>query len=301
VIRSAVTISLVEEARNGPFVFWNDLAESCTKAQQLGFDAVEVFPPGPDAIDRARFRMLLNDHGLSLAAVGTGAGWVKHKLTLTQADVAARVKARDFIKSMIDFAGPFRAPVIIGSMQGRSSDAVAFPTALGYLADSLEILGEYSRQYSVPLIYEPLNRYETDLANTLDSGVKILRSLSTLNVVLLADLFHMNIEECNIADALRSAGRHVGHLHFVDSNRRAAGFGHLDFAPIAQALHEIGYSGYASAEAFPLPDPVTAASQTIHAFRRYLQAGADQPTPLGPPSGSSPRDAQAPAHPPQDQ
>ena len=277
-IRSAVTVSLVEEARGGPFVFWHDLADTCKNAQRLGYDAVEVFPTGPDSVDRARFRILLNDHGLALAAVGTGAGWVKHRLTLTQPEVAGRVKARDFIKSIIDFAGPFHAPVIIGSMQGRSGEAVEHPTALGYLADSLEALGEYSRQYNVPLIYEPLNRYETNLANTLDSGVKLLRSLSTMNVVLLADLFHMNIEEANIADSLRSAGRHVGHVHFVDSNRRAAGFGHLDFAPIAQALHQIGYHGSASAEAFPLPDPETAAHQTITAFRRYFRAGGDPPT-----------------------
>ncbi len=274
-IRSAVTVSMVEEARGGPFVFWHDLAESCKKAQQLGFDAVEVFPPGPDSVDRGRLRILLNDHGLGLAAVGTGAGWIKHRLTLVHPDVSARVRARDFIRSMIDFAGPLRAPAIIGSMQGRSGEGVPHPTALGYLADALEVLGEHARQYGVPLIYEPLNRYETDLANTLDSGLKLLRSLSTLNVQLLADLFHMNIEEFNTADALRAAGRHVGHVHFVDSNRRAAGFGHINYAPIAQALHEIGFDGHASAEAFPLPDPDTAARQTIQAFRRYFRSGAE--------------------------
>jgi sugar phosphate isomerase/epimerase len=102
--------------------------------------------------------------------------------------------------------------------------------------------------------------------------VKLLRSLSTTNVVLLADLFHMNIEEINLADALRAAGKYVGHVHFADSNRRAAGFGHIDYAPIAQALHEFGYAGFASAEAFPLPDPDTAADQTIHAFRRYFRS-----------------------------
>ncbi len=272
-IRSAVTVSLVEEARGGPFVYWTDLADACKKAQQFGFDAVEVFPPSSTAVDPARLRMLLNDHGLALAAVGTGAGWVKRRLTLTQADVANRVQARDFIREIIDFAGPFHAPAIIGSMQGRSGDGVEHPTALGYLADALEALGEHAKQYDVPLIYEPLNRYETNLANTLDAGAKLLRSLSTTNVVLLADLFHMNIEEINPADALRSAGKHVGHVHFVDSNRRAAGFGHVDFAPIAQAIHEIGYTGYASAEALPLPDPDTAAEQTAHAFRRYFRAG----------------------------
>ena len=71
-IRSAVTVSLVPEARGGPFVFWDDLAGACRKARALGFDAVEVFPPGPDAIPVDDFRSLLEDHGLSLAAVGTG-------------------------------------------------------------------------------------------------------------------------------------------------------------------------------------------------------------------------------------
>jgi sugar phosphate isomerase/epimerase len=279
VIRSAVTVSLVEEARGGPFVYWNDVGEACRKAQKLGFDAIELFPPSPDSVDPARLRILLNDHGLALAAVGTGAGWVKKRLTLTQPDPSARVKARDFIREIVDFAGQFHAPAIIGSMQGRSSDGVEHPTALGYLADALEVLGEHAKQYGVPLIYEPLNRYETNLANTLDTGVKLLRSLSTMNVVLLADLFHMNIEEYNLADAIRTSGKHVGHVHFVDSNRRAAGFGHLDFAPIAQALHEVGFSGFASAEAFPIPDSDTAAEQTIHAFRRYFRAGGDAPTP----------------------
>ncbi len=272
-IRSAVTVSLVEEARRGPFVFHDDLAHAFQQAQHLGFDAVEIFPPGPDAVDPARLRILLNNHGLALAAVGTGAGFLKRRLTLTASSVTDRVKARDFIRSMIDFAGPFRAPVIIGSMQGRTGSDVELPTALGYLADSLEILAEHAKGFGVPLIFEPLNRYESDLANTLEAGSKLLRSLSTTNVVLLADLFHMNIEEINLADALRSAGKHVGHVHFVDSNRRAAGFGHIDYTPIAQALHEIGFQGYLSAEALPFPDSESAAAQTIHAFRRQFRAG----------------------------
>ena len=105
-IRSAVTVSLVEEARGGPFVYWMDLADACKKAQQFGFDAVEVFPPSATAVDPARLRMLLNDHGLAApAAVGTGAGWVKSKLTLTQPDVAEARKGREFIREIIDFAG----------------------------------------------------------------------------------------------------------------------------------------------------------------------------------------------------
>jgi sugar phosphate isomerase/epimerase len=271
-ILSCVTISLVPEARGGPFVFWDDLPSACCKAQELGFDAIEVFPSGPDAVDPARLQTLLGDHGLKLAAVGTGAGWVKHRLNLTLADASSRTRARDFIRAIIDFAGPLGAPAIIGSMQGRSGvDGVDHPTASGYLSDALEDLGEHARQYSVPLIYEPLNRYETNMANTVEAGLKILQALSTRNVTLLADLFHMNIEESDIVSSIHQGAGHIGHVHFVDSNRRAAGFGHLDYLPIAEALRAIDYQGFASAEALPFPDSEGAARQTIQSFRRIFK------------------------------
>lgn len=266
-MKSAVTISLVEEARGGPFVLWDGLESGCRTARELGFDAVEIFTPAPDAIDSSLLRRLLEAEGLRLAAVGTGAGWVKHRLTLALPDAGRRRAARDFIRQIIDFAGPFGAPAIIGSMQGRSGDGVDRATALGYLADGLEELGAHAATFGVPLLYEPLNRYETDQVTRVADGLALLDRLSTRNVRLLCDLFHMNIEEVDVADALRSAGGRVGHVHFVDSNRRAMGFGHLDPRPVVAALREIGYGGYLSAEAFPWPDSRAAAEQTIRAFR----------------------------------
>lgn len=272
-IRSAVTISLVDEARSGPFVFHRDLAAACKQAQAIGFDAVELFLPGIGAVDPARLRILLNDHGLALAAVGSGAGWVKHGLHLALADPPARVRAREFVRELIHFAGAMHAPVIVGSMQGRSSPEVPHSTALGYLADALEDLGEAARSHDVPLLFEPLNRYETDLINTLAAGVHLTHALASGNVLLVADLFHMNIEETDSADAIRATGGRLGHVHFADSNRRAAGFGQIDLAPIAEALHEVGFAGYASAEALPYPDSRAAATQTMHTYQAYFRHG----------------------------
>jgi sugar phosphate isomerase/epimerase len=270
-IRSAVTVSLVAEARGGPFVFWDSIPNACRDAKQLGFDAIEVFPPGPEAVDAKELAKVLDGHGLKLAAVGTGAGWVKHRLHLCLPDASARQKAKAFIRSIIDLAGPFGAPAIIGSMQGRWGDGVDQATATGWLSDALNDLGEHAKQYAAPLIYEPLNRYETNMCTTIEAGVRLLRSLGTKNVLLLPDLFHMNIEEVDIAATLRAGKGYIGHLHFVDSNRRAAGMGHLDYAPIAQALRDIGYDRYASVEALPYPDSLAAAKQTIEAFRKYFR------------------------------
>ncbi|MGE3820920.1 MAG: TIM barrel protein [Isosphaeraceae bacterium] len=272
-VRSSVTVSLVPEARGGPFVYWDDLAAACRSARALGFDAIEIFPRSPESVDPRALRELLDGEGLGLAAMGTGAGWVVHQWTLTHSDPEVRGRARSFIRAIIDRAGPFGAPAIIGSMQGKSGGGVDRATALNHLADALEDLGEHARAHGVPLLHEPLNRYETDLVNTVEQGRTLLARLSTRNVRLLADLFHMNIEEVEIAEALRSGGASIGHLHFVDSNRRAAGFGHLDYRPIAGALSEIGYDGFASAEALPLPDPEGAATRTIRAFREVFSQG----------------------------
>ena len=268
--RSAVTISLVTEAKGGPFVFWDDLAFACRHAAELGFDAIELFAPGPDAVSRQELSALLKSHQLNLAAVGTGAGWVKHKLTLTSPDQSIRQRATEFIRSMIDFGGVHGAPAIIGSMQGRWGEGVSREQAIGWLRDALNELGAHATRHSVPLIYEPLNRYETNLVNHIETGVELMESLQTDNVRLLADLFHMNIEESDLAAALKAGGRWIGHIHFVDSNRRPAGFGHLNYPPIFAALNSIQYDGYLSAEAFPWPDSIEAAQQTIQEYRRYV-------------------------------
>jgi sugar phosphate isomerase/epimerase len=206
---------------------------------------------------------------LRLAAVGTGAGWLIHKLTLTSPDESNRRRAIEFVKSMIDFGGVHGAPAIIGSMQGRWGDGVSRDQALDWLRRGLEELGQYARQHHAPLLFEPINRYETNICTTIESGIDLLANLQTDNVRLLADLFHMNIEEVDLAASLRSAGSAVGHVHFVDSNRRPVGCGHLDVGPAILALKEIGYTGYLSAEALPWPDSFQAAKQTIQAFRYF--------------------------------
>ena len=279
-VRSAVTICLVPEAAAGPFVFHGDCAGACASAARLGFDAVEIFAPDAAAVRALNLPKLLGDNGLSLAALGTGAGFLQRQLTLTSPSAAVRAEAIDFVRAMIDVAAEFKSAVIVGSMQGRCTPEVPRDRAIGYLWEALFVLGDHAPPLNVKVFYEPLNRYETNLANTVGAGLTIIEKLSTKNVVLLADLFHMNIEERDIAAALldaesitaerRGGWPVVGHVHFADSNRRAPGFGHTDFAPIAAALREINYDGYISAEVLPWPDAEAAAAQTMTAFRQHF-------------------------------
>ena len=271
-IKFAVTVSLVEQARKGPFVFHDDLPAACRAAAELGFDAIELFAPSGEFIRALPLARLLADYGLKLAAVGTGAGMVVHKLSLCDADPDRRTQAVSFIREIISAGAEHEAPAIIGSMQGRWDDLVNQPIATGYLRDALQQLGEHAERAGIVLHYEPLNRYETNMATTMAEGIRLLKPLATKQVRLLADLFHMNIEETCIAGALQEAGPLLGHVHFVDSNRQAAGRAHINYVPIIEALNAIEYDGYASAEAFPIPDSMTTARQTIETFRQCFRS-----------------------------
>ena len=270
-IKSAVTLNLIDTMNQGPWIFWHDLEESLKKASNLGFDGVELFTRTGADVNANELRQRLDFYGLELAAVGTGAGKVLQGLTLTDQNPEIRQKAVDYIAEMIDFGAQFGALAIIGSMQGNISAGHTKEAALDLLAEGLSELGKRAKEVGVSLIYEPLNRYESNLINTLQAGGEFLDTNQLEGIVLLADLFHMNIEEENLAQSLSKNAKHIGHVHFADSNRRPMGLGHTDMKPIAEALENSGYSGFVSAEAFPYPNPDAAAIQTIREFKKHFR------------------------------
>jgi len=261
-VKSAITLCNVAEAAAGPFVYHCPLDEGFAKATAHGFDAVELFLPSATFVSPEDIRELAATHKLEIAAVGTGAGKVCHNLTLTDPDPNHRAKALAFVTDLIAFAGSLNAPAILGSMQGNSGGGSSREEALDWLADALQQCAQAAAGFGQPFIYEPLNRYETNLINRLGDATRFLDERQLDNVVLLADLFHMNIEESDMAAAILDAKERIGHVHYADSNRRAMGFGHTPPLPILKALREINYKGFLSAEIFPLPDADSAAAQT---------------------------------------
>ena len=270
-IRSAVTIALVPQIKTGPWIFWDDLEDSMSKAAALGFDAIELFTASGHAVHSDTLKILLKRYNLKLAAVGTGAGKVIHGLTLTDHDSDIRQKAIVFIQEMMEFGAVFGAPSIIGSMQGNSTPGNTHSQSMELLAEGLHILDQHAASLGVKLIYEPLNRYETNLINTLEDGAAFIEKYKFNNIRLLADLFHMNIEEDNMNESIHKTIQHIGHVHFADSNRKPVGCGHAQMKEITDALITSGYDGYVSAEAFPWPDPEQAALQTIRSFHQYFK------------------------------
>ena len=270
-IKSSITINLVKQIKTGPWIYWEPLNVSLSKAAMLGFNGVELYIPSADEIDIDVLLRLLLKFNLQLSAIGTGAGKLLYGLSLTNPDEEIRKQAVLFIKKIIAFGAHFGAPSIIGSMQGNVFHNIEREQSIDWLATGLGILGVFAEKLGVTLIFEPLNRYETNLINRLDEGVKLINSHHIRNLKLLADLFHMNIEETSISGSIRNFGKYIGYIHFADSNRYSVGKGHIQLQEIANALLDIKYKGYISAEAFPFPDSDNAAKTTIETFNKYFK------------------------------
>jgi D-psicose/D-tagatose/L-ribulose 3-epimerase len=117
-------------------------------------------------------------------------------------------------------------------------------------AESLKATADYAGERGVRLAIEPLNRFETDLVNTVDQALELLEMIGAPNVGLLIDTFHMNIEEKHIGDAVRLAGGAVFHVQVSENDRGTPGSGHVPWDEFFAALDDIGYDGQIVVESF---------------------------------------------------
>ena len=116
------------------------------------------------------------------------------------------------------------------------------------LIDELAEIAPTAEQTGAAVILEPLNRYESRFLNRLDQAADICQAVGSPSIKLMADFFHMNIEEIDIGRAIEDAAEYVGYVHLADSNRYQPGAGHLDFRPGLAALKRIGYDGFMTLE-----------------------------------------------------
>lgn len=116
------------------------------------------------------------------------------------------------------------------------------------LVEALRELGEHGERVGAKIFLEPLNRYEDYLINTLADAVSVVQEVDSPAVVVIADTFHMSIEETDIGAAIRAAGHHIEHVQLGDSGRLEPGNGHYDWPETLDALDDIAYTGWLAME-----------------------------------------------------
>lgn len=251
-----------------PLLFAGEWEAALDAAVALGYEAIEMSVRDPSDPVVIACNEGVREHGLQLSAIATGQSFYSDGWALTTDDPDVRAGLDDRMLRMVDMAAPWEAMVVIGGVRGTLTGPEGeHADQYHRVVESVRRYAAYAQPLGVSLAVEPINRYETNLLNNIEQALEFVDNVGLDNVGVLADTFHMNIEEADLAGSLRSTGDRLLHIQFTDSNRLAAGRGHIDFPELAKVLREIGYDGYLSTETLPLPDSRTAAKDAIEYFK----------------------------------
>ncbi len=253
-----------------PFLHAGDFSAGIALARALGYDCVELHVRTPEELALTDLQEALSRENIAVSALGTGRAYVDDGLSLIDGDPAVRKKAVRRLEGFIDAAQELRALVIVGCMRGNVPEPALEQKSLALLGDAMRELDGYAGMRNVQMVLEPINRYENNYLCNASAVAAFIQENGLTHTGMLADTFHMNIEERDIAAAIRDNLGYIRYVHAADSNRLYPGGGHIGFMEVLEALSGGGYQGDVSAECLPLPNDREAAALWLKNMKGYL-------------------------------
>jgi sugar phosphate isomerase/epimerase len=228
-----------------------DIENSFIRLKKYGYDGIE-FAAEPYTLDQDRLQSLMRKYAISCTSL---CGIFPEARDLTAPVGEGGEAAVDYLKSSVDFAVKVGASLIIvvPSPVGRVGPAAnrSYDKAWCNAITNIRSAADYAQSKGIKFAIEAINRYETYFVNTLTKALKLVEEINHSAVNLMADLFHMSIEENNLSASLRMIAKYLVHVHIADNTREAAGLGTTNFKEILYTLRDIGYKGALTMEFMP--------------------------------------------------
>ena len=264
------SISIIKEGTEKmPFVLRGEYEKSIKRAAELGFDAVEMHIRDPKEVNVAGLKKSLAENGIAVSSIGTGLGYGLDGLSLTSPDENIRQDAIKRIKEHISLGKELDAVIIIGLMKGLVDEKEGRAACVQRLKQSMTECIKEAEKEKVLLVFETINRYESNLFVTIDETLEFVKQFNSDYLKVHIDTYHMNIEESDLCEAILRCKGMLGHVHIADSDRMYPGHGHVPFDALFESLYKIGYDGYLAVECLAKPNPDTCAQKTSEFFAAH--------------------------------
>jgi D-psicose/D-tagatose/L-ribulose 3-epimerase len=219
------------------------------KLKKIGYDGVEV--PIFD-LDQAKWKLWakrLDDLGLERTANTV----IAPEHNPVSPDPKIREAAYEHLKAVVDCCAAVGSSILCGPHQvalGVFTGKGATEEEWKRSVEHLRRVADHAAGAGVVLAEEVVNRFELYHLNTLDQGIRLVDEVDHPNCRIHLDTFHAHIEEKNTAAAVRRAGSRIAHVHISENDRGVPGTGSVAWDATFDALHDVGYDGWLTVEAF---------------------------------------------------
>jgi D-psicose/D-tagatose/L-ribulose 3-epimerase len=171
---------------------------------------------------------------------------------VSSADAETRKRGLERLRHAVRLARDMGSTYVGGVLYSalRKFEHPATPEAFKHSAAAISRIGEEARSAGVRIALEIVNRYETNLLNTVSQGLAFLDVVDCDNVHLHLDTFHMNIEEADLLAAIRAACPRLAYFELDQNHRGMMSPGLIDFVPLLVEVERLGFGGIVGVEAF---------------------------------------------------
>lgn len=239
------------------------LEKSLRELSELGYQGVEFMTLNPKELHWEEVKALLEKYKLKAVLVCTGEIFGQLKLSYTHPEEAVRQEAVERTKEIMDFASFLGADINIGRIRGQYCKELTKEQTEAYAVEAFQEISRYGEEKNVRIALETVTIMQTNFINTLEEGLSMVKRVDRDNFKLMLDIFHLNLEEKNLYEAIRNYSPYNIHVHLADNNRRYPGHCGLDFDKIIATFKECGYEGNFSTEIFQIPSQEKAAEGAI--------------------------------------
>ena len=221
------------------------------KIRKMGYDAVEIPVEYPELIDPKPVKKALEDEGL----IGIVCGAFGPSRDLTHENPAVHQECFDYLRQCFEICNAFDARFLAGPMYSAVGKARMLPTERrkqewDLAVTNLQKVCDMAAEHGLAIALEPLNRFETDLVNTVEDVVHLVNDINHPAAKIMVDSFHMTIEERNLESAIALAGDHLIHVQVSENYRGTPGTGLTPWKSFKAGLDKINYQGTISIESF---------------------------------------------------